>query len=255
MRILVFSIFFLVIISAAFSDEKSNRVFVDTFLEAVRDRNTDKIADLIHYPLRRQYPLPDIYDREEMIKRFSQVFDASLMNIIENSSFENDWSAVGWRGIMLNNGLVWINYDGKISNINHRSLYETETRNNIIFEMKNNIYETLREFKDPVLFAETENHILRIDLLHDHNYRLTLWPKGKEQTEIPDLILLNGRVTFDGTMGNRHFIFYRSDEQYILYVTVYDINHGEFVIYRGNTYWLEDETNIVLRELIEAIEN
>ena len=259
-----FNLLLIIICNIAFSqdstvdimDKEQYRLLINTIIEAVKNGNKDKVADLIHYPLYREYPLPPIYDKQDMIAKFDQVFDKELTESIGNSSFETDWDIVGWRGIMLDNGLVWVSYSGKIAKIGWISAQEEEVRNRIILDMKNNIHESLRYFEEPILVAETENHIIRIDLLHDYNYRFALWAPGKEQSEIPNITLENGSRVPDGSIGNHWYKFIYGNHQYILYVSIDDDKYyGEFVIYNGeNMLWFEDVENILLNENVVRIE-
>jgi len=262
MKTRIFGYLFLIIITNVSSQtvlEEGYQLLVKPFVEAVINNDREKIADLIRYPFSRRYPIPSVYNKGEMIERYDQIFDETLINIIKNSSVETDWHAVGWRGIMFMSGLVWIDYDGSIIGINYQSLQEKEIRNNIILEMKNNLHESLREFKEPRLLCETETYIIRIDLLDDDSYiyRLALWAKGKNQNEIPDMVLINGIVIFAGSGGNHFFIFEHNNYQYILFIDVMDNDYGYFLIYNGidrEWYDWEYSKNIILHENINKIE-
>jgi len=133
---LVINILFLFLISSIlFSQsilEKKYQDIVKPFWNAVQNNDRKKIIDLIHYPLKRQYPIPQINNKLEMNERYEIVFDETLLNIIKNSSIETDWSDVGWQGIMLGNGKVWIDYNGKIIAVNYQSQQENVLRKNII---------------------------------------------------------------------------------------------------------------------------
>ncbi|MDR0321352.1 MAG: hypothetical protein LBI28_07595 [Treponema sp.] len=248
-------------ITNAFSEnilEEEYQSLIRPFVEAIKNNNKERIADLILYPLRRQYPIPSINNRHEMLERYNQVFDNTLINIIKNSSVETNWSAVGWRGIMLNDGLIWIDYDGQIYSINYQSSQEREIRNNNILEIKNNLHESLRDFEEPRLLCETENYIVRIDLLYHDNYRLALWTKEKNQNEPPDIIITNGERTFDGSGGNHYYVFTDNNNQYILFVDVLSRSYGNFITYRGfdkDWYARVNRNNIISEENIIRIEN
>jgi hypothetical protein len=198
-----------------------------------------------------------------MIERYDQIFDETLINIIKNSSVETDWQAVGWHGIGFKDGLVLINYnDGKILHINYESLQEEKIRNNIILKIKNNLHESLKEFKEPFLLCETDTYSIRIDLLDDYNYiyrfRLALWSKGKKQNETPDMVLTNGEIVFSGSGGNHFFIFEHNNYQYILSVDVMSKDYGYFMKYNGTDrdwYDREYSKNVELYEKINKIEH
>ncbi|MDR2501251.1 MAG: hypothetical protein LBD37_09300 [Treponema sp.] len=243
--------------------EEEYQVLVKPLVEAVRNNDKEKIIKLLWYPLGRQYPIPDIANEQAMRERYDQVFDPIVIDLIKKSSIENDWHHMGWRGIMLHNGLIWIDdYYGKVFAINYQSPQETAIRNTIILAMKNNIHASLRAFEKPSVFCETKNYKIRIDLLNVDNYRLALWPKEKEQHEIPGTILINGEKIFDGSGGNHYYIFDGNNYQYILSVNAlgnFDGDRGDFLIYRGTKRHVlkgrDDKSSIVVKEEIHTIEN
>ena len=268
MKILIIKFLFLIVVSNAFSQailEEKYQLLVEPFVEAVKNNDKKKILDLIHYPFQREYPMPHIYNKQEMTERYNQIFDKTLINIIKNSSVETDWHTMGWRGITLNDGLILIDYDGEILGINYQSLKEKKIRDGIITEIKNSLHESLREFEEPRLLCETENNIIRIDLLYrnnyyDDNYRFALWAKGKKQNESPDMVLTNGSIVFTGSGGNHYYVFVHDNYQYILTVDVLSCkNYGNFIIFNGldkSWYGYERsyEEDIVLYEKIIKME-
>jgi hypothetical protein len=257
--------------------EKLNEIYQDFIrpvVEAFIRNDKDKIVNLIYYPLERQYPIPSINNKHEMVERFTQVFDENITNMIKDSSIANSWYDDNWYwcGITSDIGSISIGYYsydhggaiyGKIFRITCQSLQEKEMRNNIINEMKNNLHESLKDFDEPVLLCETDNYIIRIDWLHDYDYncRLAVWNKGKKQNESPDIVLTNGERIPDGSGGNHYFLFVRDNIQYIIYVDVMNditgISYGEFIIYNGmEMYWYDrgNEKNISVYEKITKIE-
>jgi hypothetical protein len=51
------------------------------------------------------------------------------MNKIASSDPKKGWSSVGWRGIMLGNGVLWFFlYDGKVTGMN----YETVAKKSLV---------------------------------------------------------------------------------------------------------------------------
>ncbi len=97
---------------------------INKVIAAFKQKDIGRISKLINYPLRREYPIPEIKNEKEFKLRFKQVFDDSLVRMIGLSKTKQ-WSEAGWRGIMLEYGIVWIDsYDGKITAVNYQSDYE-----------------------------------------------------------------------------------------------------------------------------------
>ncbi|WP_299250061.1 hypothetical protein [uncultured Cytophaga sp.] len=180
---------------------------INIFIGHVINNNSKEIAKMISYPLKRDYPIPDIKTKEDFILRYDEIFDDSLKNLIIDSDAATDWSEMGWRGIMLNRGEVWMDTEGKIIAINYQSSLEKTKQKNIIKADKKKLYPTLTEFKNPEYVLETAKFRIRIDQLNNGKYRYASWPISKPMSEKPDLILTNGEVFMDGSGGNHHFEF------------------------------------------------
>ena len=84
-----------------------SQIFIEDFTQAVRQNNRSAIAKMIAYPLSQPYPLQDIANEREFIKHYNRIFPKSLLQRLDTSTVD-DWSQVGWRGIMFCNGHIWI---------------------------------------------------------------------------------------------------------------------------------------------------
>lgn len=89
-------------LTEAFIHELSNNICRD---------NRKAVAQMIRYPLYQPYPLKNIRNATELLKHYDRVFPRSLRSKLDTSSLE-DWSQVGWRGVMFDCGDIWIDrYD------------------------------------------------------------------------------------------------------------------------------------------------
>jgi len=82
---------------------------VNNFINAVKTKSPEKIADF----------LPDQESRIEFVKKFDLEFDENFIESITKSNPKTDWESVGWRGIMFNNGELWLDLDGTLREVNH----------------------------------------------------------------------------------------------------------------------------------------
>lgn len=149
-------------------------------------------------------------------KRFDQIFDSKSINQISTSRIEQ-WSDVGWRGIMLDNGVLWIDTDGRIIAFNYQSPFEAHQKQKIILNEKKNLFSTLRQYKLPVYKFTTQNYLIRIDQLKNGKYRYASWKLGKKESTKPDLVLTNGEISMDGSGGNHTITFKKGEFNYIIY--------------------------------------
>ncbi len=135
------------------------------------------------------------------------MFDAKLIDMIINSSPDKDWSAVGYRGMMLFSGDVWLDYDGTLLAVNYQSAYEVKEMQRLIAADKARLYKPLRNFKQPVCMLQTDRHMVRIDQMNDNTYRYTSWKKAHSMNEKPDIVVLNGEFVPQGSGGNHSYVF------------------------------------------------
>jgi hypothetical protein len=113
---------------------------IKALITLFKEKDIDGISNKISYPLYRQYPISPVKNKVEFKKRFSEIFDQILINKIANSKI-SQWSEVGWRGIMLENGDLWMaNSDGVITTINYQSDFEKKLRTNLIATDKENLF-------------------------------------------------------------------------------------------------------------------
>lgn len=193
---------------------------VEYFVDCIKDKDIEKLDSIISYPIQRPYPIPPIRNKQEFKNRYSEIFDDSLTSLIANSNIKEDWSDVGWRGIMLLNGIVWIDYDGRLITTNYTSDKEKSIEEKWIKYEKSLLYTDLKEFKKPIHTIETDKFIVRIDLLENQKYRYASWSKESDISNKPDLVINNGEWTPDGNGGNHHFTFTNGEHNYTVYVYV-----------------------------------
>jgi hypothetical protein len=193
---------------------------VEYFVDCIKNTNIDRLDSIISYPIQRPYPIPSINNKQELKNRYSEIFDDSLTSLITSSNIKEDWSDVGWRGIMLHNGVVWLDYDGRFITTNYTSDKERAIEEKWIEYEKGLLYTDLKEFKKPIHTIETDKFIVRIDLLENQKYRYASWSKESDISNKPDLVINNGEWTPDGSGGNHHFTFKNGEYSYVVLVNV-----------------------------------
>lgn len=210
---------------------------VQGLIDAAKANDLEAIAKRVAYPLKREYPIPAIQNTQEMVARFNQVFDPQLLEQIANSKVEADWQTMGWRGIMLGSGVVWLDFDGKIIAINAQTSAEAALKAEFIAKKKTALHASVSEFVSPELTWETAKFTIRVDNMGNSQYRYAAWAKGKPLSEKPDLVLNKGKLVFDGSGGNHSYQFRSGPYQYHCYVTVLgtsDSPPGELVVYKND---------------------
>ncbi|HHQ4530328.1 TPA: hypothetical protein ACSP1Y_004141 [Aeromonas hydrophila] len=212
------------------------RPLVQKVIDAAKGRDPQVLARQIKYPFKQEYPIPVIKSPSEMVARFDEVFDDAILNSIASSRVGQDWQAMGWRGIMLGSGEVWLDFDGKVIGINHQTAQAAKLKAELIARQKSELHPSVREYKSPELMWQTAKFTIRIDELGDGRYRYASWAKGKTLADKPDLVLKNGAVRVEGTGGNHTYLFTSGPYRYECVVTVLGergMPPGELVVYQN----------------------
>lgn len=210
--------------TSAFADNLNANELKDvqSVIKLFKNKNITAISNNITYPLHREEPIPSIANATQMKQRFNQVFDTQLIQEIANSK-PSQWESMGWRGVMLNGGTIWL--DGhKIKAINYSSDAEQKYKAQLISQQKNQLHSSVKNFKTPELQFKTAKFQVRIDAMPNGKYRYASWGTKQSQAAKPDLILNQGRVEMDGSGGDHHYIFNIGTYQYVVYRNVLGSN-------------------------------
>lgn len=209
---------------------------IEKFKQLVNNQDWVTLSETTIYPLKRTYPISPIENAAGFIERQSELFDDSFRSTITNSSVDNDWSLVGARGIMLKNGEVWLDSDGKLSAINHQTETEKVLEAELIQADKDSLPESLKVFERPILQMKTEKFFVRIDELKDGSFRFAGWlPASTSSYAEPRELIQNGLLEFDGSGGNHSYSFTSEFGTFVCRINQLGTETtpaGELVIYR-----------------------
>jgi hypothetical protein len=209
---------------------------IASFIELVKNNKKSEIAEMISFPLEREYPIPSIKNKQEFIQRFDEVFDQKIKNKITQSKPSKDWSEMGWRGIMLENGVLWMDTNGKVFRINYQSKSESILLASLIAAEKKTLHSSIANYKNPKYIIETNKFRIRIDVLEDNSYRYSSWNLKQSMSQKPDLIINNGIMIADGNGGSHHFEFKSEGYTYECYIVVIGSDESppaQLKIYKG----------------------
>lgn len=216
---------------------------IKKFILLFKKNETEEIVKRISYPLVRDFPIPAIQNEVEMNTYFDEVFDESLKTEIAKST-PSDWSQVGWRGIMLNQGVVWLSDDATtITGINYRSKKADERYSKLIEAQKAAVHTSISEFKRPIFSSITASYMIRIDETTEGVFRYVSWKEGQKQSEKPELVLNKGSVEYSGSGGNCVYIFRSGKYIYRVFRNVMGEGYEKAV-----TLSVEKEGMVILEE-------
>jgi hypothetical protein len=223
---------------------------IKSFIDTVKSDKKEAIAEVVAYPLKREYPIPDIVDKSDFIKRYDEIFDTTLKNEITKSNPAKDWSDMGWRGMMLNQGNVWIDFDGRLTSVNYQSKAEIDLRTKLITAQKKELDSSIAFFQKPICILETDKFKIRIDNLGNKNYRYVSWPIDKAMSEKPDLIIYRGNFVVEGSGGNHQYEFKKESYTYECAFIVAGENNplsAKLTIYQGDKVILSQNAKIIAK--------
>jgi hypothetical protein len=180
---------------------------VAEFISNIKQQNKEALAAKVAFPLKRDAPIPPVKSKEEFIDRYNEIFDTSLTDMIISSKPDKDWTAMGWRGIMLGQGKVWLDDDGKLIAVNYQSTVEKRKKAALVKDDKKQLNWSVNKYVRPVYLLETKKHRIRIDDLGNDNYRYSSWRLEHQMNETPDLVIQGGKLIMEGTGGNHSYEF------------------------------------------------
>ena len=223
-------------------------------VEAVKNGDVNEFASLCRYPVLRVYPLKDIKDSADMVRRFPTIFDKYLKEKIADSSPE-DWDSFGWRGISLENGeYIWI--DEEVYAIPYQSLKEKNMLDSVISMDLATLPSSLSKGWLPEFcFLDTVSSMLyRIDMKPDadenevERCRVITIPSAQIRNS-EKMEILSGIKTIEGSMAVRNYSFTMKDgkELSLSYIWQEDLpalcveNKDSVETYRElkKVYWLD----------------
>lgn len=221
----------------------SKNVLVQQTISLFKEKKIDEICAQIKYPLNRPYPIADVKNSVEMKERFKNIFDDHLIQKISKSNTE-DWHEVGWRGIMLYQGLIWLESGtGKIIAVNYESDFEKNLKQFLIKKDKAKVHSSIKNFEAPVYKIKTMHYLIRIDETTEGQYRYASWKVRKSESSRPDLILQNGKLEMQGSGGNHVIIFQNKEYTYKIYRNIIgEEDHSDI------TLTVEKNDKIILSE-------
>lgn len=79
-------------------------------MTAISRKETDKVAQYISYPFYRPYPIRHIKNKQEFVQQYDNIISEDCRTRMAHAIPE-EWTQVGWRGYMIDNGLAWIEED------------------------------------------------------------------------------------------------------------------------------------------------
>ena len=209
--------------------------YIGTIMKSIADGDAKKLASLTLFPIQRRYPLRDIKDYADMVRRFNSVFDADFRQKMKSAKL-SDWHSYGWRGYCYGeNSELWV-YDS-LTIINYYSPQEKKLYGELVKKEMGSLHESLQGkgwlpfccFRDL-----TDGSIVRVDIRErkelkeenfhkdgvalaypqlqafkvrgDEEFRLSIYPKGTALKGKPQTVM-SGYVDIGGSANMMDYVF------------------------------------------------
>lgn len=212
---------------------------IGTIMQSIAEGDAKRLASLTIFPIERKYPLRNIGDAAEMIKRFDQLFDKDFRDRMKASK-ESDWHSYGWRGYSIgDDNALWV-YDSLYA-INYYSAQEQALYEQLVKKEMGSLHKSLQGsdwFPFCCYRDITDGSIVRVDirsrktlkaenfhkdgvalaypqlqafkLRGDEEFRLSIYPKGYNLSEKPQMVL-PGYVEVGGSANMMQYMFNKED--------------------------------------------
>ena len=212
-----------------------NSANIIAITKSIADGDAKKLASLTLFPIGRRYPLRDIKDRADMVRRFNSVFDAGFRQKMKSAK-PSDWHSYGWRGYCYGDSSeLWV-YDSLYA-INYYSAQEQALYDQLVKKEMGSLHKSLRGdgwFPFCCYKNKTDGSIVRVDIrarkmlkeenLHkdgvalqypqlqafkvrgDEEFRLSIYPQGTALKGKPQTVM-SGYVDIGGSANMMDFVF------------------------------------------------
>jgi hypothetical protein len=186
-------------------------------VSCVSRNDAEKLSTYIAYPLRREYPLPDIKNPAVFKAWYPKIFDQPFRKKLSTFSNKIVFERNGAYGLVGGefHGEIWLNEQGKIIAINYLSAEESKLKAALTVKIKNEMHPSVRDWTKNILVAQSLKLTIRIDET-PKGFRYASWSKGRSMAEEPDLILYGGVAEPQGTMGGWSWSFTNGEWRYVV---------------------------------------
>lgn len=198
-------------------DPKEGYAMGKKILNLINQNKASELAELVNYPLQRPSPIPDINNEKEFLAYFPTLFDAKFKKMIPKFSQKEVFVRDGMFATLgdVFAGEIWFDESG-IYSVNYNSDKEMALEKMLNDKTKSIIYASLKEFESNILILKSKNLELRIDFTLDGKYRYASWSKGKPISQKPDLVINDGIMDIQGSIGAPSWIFENKNWTYTI---------------------------------------
>jgi hypothetical protein len=187
-------------------------------LKLISEDKAEQLAKIVEYPLKRENPLPDISNAKEFIASYKILFDDKFKEKIklfrDTDIFEHEGS-FGLVGGPFDGDIWYDPYEEKIQTINYSSEREKRLNHQLTKQIQSKVYPSVNSWDKNILVGKSATLLIRVDWTKN-DFRYVCWANGHNMSAKPDLVLNNGKVQAQGTMGGWTWTFKNGDWTYVV---------------------------------------
>jgi hypothetical protein len=192
---------------------RDGQKYFKRIFDLVRLDSVAELASLVHYPLKRPNPVPDIRSADEFIRYYPTLFDSAFRELLAHCDTSKIWG--NWQGFTIFDGKMWIDDEGSIIEVHYSSPKEKVLRDSLTSAIQRKTHPSVNRWDENIYVLDAKRFLLRVDRTGTE-VRYASWKKGKAFSDKPDLVLTNGTWKPQGSAGGITYFFRSGMWQYIV---------------------------------------
>jgi hypothetical protein len=197
-------------------DVKTGFLMGKKILNLIAQNKSVELSKIVEYPLKRPNPIPDIKNAKEFVAYYPNLFGTKFKKLIPKFSQKEVFVKNDLYGMVSDvfTGEIWFDETGKIVSINYFSDKEMALEKSLTKMVQSVIHPSVNQWESNVFVGQSKNLLVRVDRLSNGDLRYVSWSKGKSISQKPDLVIPDGEMVQEGTLGGKFWRFKNNDWEY-----------------------------------------
>ena len=192
-----------------YEDSPDAEHFPAEFVQWVREGNVEALAQHVHYPLVRPFPLSRVWGPQDFVARYDELLEPAFRQRL-GASTPTDWESFGWRGRSFEG--VWVSEDEPVlRRLTRMSRAEEAAQQALHDQLHSIVHASLNDFVRPRVYLETPTHKHWIDEAQGGELRYAAWTRDLSLSDPPTVFLKGGSYDTMGTMRLDVYAFTEAD--------------------------------------------
>jgi len=168
---------------------------------ALKTGDKQAVVKMINFPVDRDLPLKSIKNAKAFLAHWDEYFDADTTKALTDQNPEQ----IGWRGIQLAGGMVWLK-DGRIIRLNSEAAAYKKALENAKSDETAKLWLAARGYDRIDVQCSTKTLHVRVQN-HGDDIRYFAWKAGAPLSAKPAMALSHGKTPSSGSDGSITYAF------------------------------------------------